>query len=153
MRRSTFVISLAFLTVSLTGGSCEFRAVSNNSIPQDPPPEGETGEQRTGLLIGVSAGSSSAIAATSATTNRSTIRTALAASVLSAPLPTPTPSTPSTETPSMPHPRIGRVYELAAAEPTVLRAANPIPEPGGFWLYGLGSILLAGTLRHTRRSQ
>ena len=52
----------------------------------------------------------------------------------------------------MPHPRVERVYELAAAEPAVLRAANPIPEPSGFWLYGLGSILLVGTLGHTRRA-
>ena len=81
--RRRFVIALAFLSVALTGGTCEFRAVSNNPIP-DEPPEGESNNPDTGLLILVNAGSSNSITDT-ATIDASIIQTALATSVLSVP--------------------------------------------------------------------
>jgi hypothetical protein len=148
------VIALAFLTVSLTGGSCEFRAVSNNPIPSDPPAEGETRERNTGLLIGVQSGGADSTTAAAAIQSE-TIATALSASVLSIPSDTTPPSTTrSTTDSSMPISRPEQVVELSALEPTVeansSRISRPIPEPGGIWLFGLGAVFLSWHLRHPR---
>jgi hypothetical protein len=139
------VIALAFLTVSLTGGSCEFRAVSNNPIPSESPPEGETRERSTGLLIGVQSGGSDAAAGV-ATIQSGTIATALTASVLSVPSDTPSPS----EDALMQISRPEQVVELSAVEADSSRISKPIPEPGGVWLFGLGSVFLAWHLRPSR---
>lgn len=143
------VIALAFLTVSLTGGSCEFRAVSNNPIPSDPPPEGETRERNTGLVIGVQSGGSDSTTAVAAIQSE-TIATALTASVLSIPSDT---THPSADT-SMPISRPEQVVEFSAIEPAVEASSSgisrPIPEPGGIWLFGMGAVFLAWHLRHPR---
>ena len=144
------VIALAFLTVSLTGGSCEFRAVSNNPIPSDPPAEGETRERNTGLLIGVQSGGADSTTAAAAIQSE-TIATALSASVLSIPSDT---TPPSKTDSSMPISRPEQVVEFSALEPTVeansSRISRPIPEPGGIWLFGLGVVFLSWHLRHPR---
>ncbi len=144
------VIALAFLTVSLTGGSCEFRAVSNNPIPSDPPADGETRKRNTGLLIGVQSGGADSTTAAAAIQSE-TIATALSASVLSIPSDT---TPPSKTDSSMPISRPEQVVEFSALEPTVeansSRISRPIPEPGGIWLFGLGAVFLSWHLRHPR---
>jgi hypothetical protein len=144
------VIALVFLTVSLTGGSCEFRTVSNNPIPSDPPPEGETRDRNTGLLIGVQSGGADSTTAAAAIQSE-TIATALSASVLSIPSDT---TPPSKTDSSMPISRPEQVVEFSALEPTVeansSRISRPIPEPGGIWLFGLGAVFLSWHLRHPR---
>jgi len=138
------VIALAFLTVSLTGGSCEFRAVSNNSIPRDPPIDGEPGEQQTGLLIGVNVGESDFLTG-DPTSQSATIEAALTASVLSVPSQTPNASADSSpwadlsESTSRPE----RVLEVSAVEAPSSRIEKPIPEPAGLWLFGVGAGFLA----------
>jgi len=140
--RRRMVIALAFLTISLTGGSCEFRAVSNNPIPSDPKREDGTPEQRTGLFVGVQVGDSDSGAGT-ATIQTETIATALEASVLSAPSPT---STPSVDL-AMPVSRSEQVLALSTVQADSAPIANPIPEPSGIWLFGLGSACLAWRFR------
>ena len=143
------VIALAFLTVSLTGGSCEFRAVSNNPIPSEPPPEGETRERNTGLLIGVQSGGSDSTTAIAAIQSE-TIATALTASVLSIPSDATHPSADSSMSISRPE----QVVEFSAIEPGLKADSSgisrPIPEPSGIWLFGLGAVFLAWHLRHPR---
>ena len=139
------VIALAFLTISLTGGSCEFRAVSNNSIPSDPKREDGTTEQRTGLVVDVrvgDSGSGTAVAATQSTT----IANALKASVLSAPSQKSTPSFDSTT----PLSRSEQILAVSSVQAEAAPMANPIPEPGGIWLFGLGSVCLAWRFRSPR---
>lgn len=143
--RRRFVIALAFLSVALTGGTCEFRAVSNNPIP-DEPPEGESNNPETGLLILVNAGASNAITDT-ATIDASIIQTALATSVLSIPSRTPTASADS----SMPELGSEQVLEISTVQANPSRSAHAIPEPGGFYLYGLGTIVLSWRLRRRTR--
>lgn len=145
------VIALAFLTVSLTGGSCEFRAVSNNPVPENPPSEGEPDEQQTGLLIGVNVGDPDWFADGS-TIQAATIEAALTASVLS--VPSQSPNTSANSSPwtdlseSMSRPE--RVLEVSAVEAPTARIEKPIPEPAGFWLFGLGSGFLAWRFRRPR---
>lgn len=151
--RRPMVIALAFLTVSLTGGSCEFRAVSNNSVPRDPPLEGEPDEQQTGLLIGVNVGDSDPLTGVP-TIQSSTIETALTASVLSVPSQTPNDSADSSpwadlsESASRPE----RALAVSAVEAPSSRISKPIPEPAGIWLFGLGSGFLAWRFRRPRSS-
>ena len=139
------VIALAFLTISLPGGSCEFRAVSNNPIPSDPKREDGTTQQRTGLLIDARVGDSSSGTAAAATQS-TTIATALEASVLSAPSQTSTPSFDS----AMPLSRSEQILALSSVQAEAAPIAKPIPEPGGIWLFGLGSVCLAWRFRRPR---
>lgn len=145
------VIALAFLTVSLTGGSCEFRAVSNNPVPENPPIDGEPDEQQTGLLIGVNVGDSDLLVGGS-TIQSATIEAALTASVLSVPSQTPNTSADSSPwadlSESMSSPE--RVLEVSAVEAPSSRIEKPVPEPAGFWLFGLGSGFLAWRFRRPR---
>jgi hypothetical protein len=137
VRRRPFVIALALLSVSLTGGTCEFRAVSNNSIPSEQP-EGEPREPETGLIIVARTGALTTSTNESPTLDQATIEAALSTSVLSGP---PLDLTASAES-SKQDPLADQKLALSAVEPLASRAVNAIPEPGGFWLYGLGSLLL-----------
>jgi len=138
VQHRTFVIALAFLSISLTGGSCEFRAVSNNSIPSEGSENGSS-DPDTGLVVVVRNGESSAIDQT-ARLDRTTIAPALAASVLSVPAPAP-PATATLDL-SMPDSRLGQTRALSTVQLDSPRGVNAIPEPGGFWLYGLGCLFL-----------
>ena len=140
------VIALAFLTISLTGGSCEFRAVSNNPIPSDPKREDGTPEQRTGLLVDVQVGDDSGSGTSTAAVQSATIATALQVSVLSVPSDTPAPAADS----AMPALQSDQVLGLATVQADSAPIANPIPEPSGIWLFGLGSVCLAWRFRSTR---
>lgn len=142
--RRTFVITLALLTVALTGGTCEFRASSHNPI-QAKPPEGESNERDPGLLLLIDTGGFDASGG-GAAIESAIIKTALAASVLSVPSRTPTPSADS----PMPRLRTGQALEPPVIRTNSSRIANPIPEPSGFWLYGIGSVFLAWRLRGAR---
>ncbi len=142
--RRTFVITLALLTVALTGGTCEFRASSHNPIHADPP-EAESDERGTGLLLLIDTSGFDA-SRSGATIESAIIETALAASVLSVPSRTPTPSADS----PMPRLRTGQALEPPVIRTNSSRIANPIPEPSGFWLYGIGSAFLAWRLRGAR---
>lgn len=142
--RRRLVIALAFLAVALMGGTCEFRAVSHNPISEKPP-EGESNEQETGLLVVVRTAGSDAIT-DDATLEPAIIETALAVSVLSSPSQSPTASADSAMPGLQPRPFLA----LSTVPTTSQQLANPIPEPGGFWLYGLGSILLSWRLRRPR---
>lgn len=146
MRRN-FVIALAFLTIALTGGTCEFRATSNNSIASDPR-SGDSGEQRTGLVVVVSAGGSDA-GGGDATIEPAVIETVLATSVLSLPSRTPVASDDLSTLGSLP----GQVPLRSASQASSSPAANPIPEPNGFWLFAAGSIALSWRLRGLRQSK
>jgi hypothetical protein len=139
------VIALAFLTISLTGGSCEFRAVSNNSIPSDPKREDGTTQQRTGLLVDVRTGESGSGTAVTATQS-TMIATALQASVLSAPSRTSVSSVDS----AMPLSRSEQILAVSSVQADSAPIANPIPEPSGIWLFGLGSVCLAWRFRSPR---
>jgi hypothetical protein len=143
--RRRMVIALAVLTISLTGGSCEFRAASNNPIPGDPPPEGGAIDQKTGLLVDVRVGGSDSGAGTAAIQSPM-IATALATSVLSAPSRTPAPSVDS----AMPVSRSEQILGVSTVQAASAPIANPIPEPSGIWLFGLGSICLAWRFRNPR---
>jgi hypothetical protein len=137
VRRRPFVLALALLSVSLTGGTCEFRAVSNNSIPSDPG-DNEPGEPETGLVLVARTGALTATAEENPTLDQATIESALATSVLSIPTFDTTTSPESSTQDPLPN----QPLALVAVEPNAVRAVNAIPEPGGFWLYGLGWILL-----------
>ena len=144
--RRRMVIALAFLTISLTGGSCEFRAVSNNPIPSDPKREEGTTEQRTGLVVGVQTGNDSGSGTSTAAIQSATIATALQASVLSVPSDTPTPAADS----AMPDLQSDQVLGVSTVQADSAPIAMPIPEPGGILLFGLGSACLAWRFRRPR---
>lgn len=146
MRRN-FVIALAFLTIALTGGTCEFRATSNNAIASDPR-SGDSGEQRTGLVVVVSTGGSDADGG-DATIEPAVIETVLATSVLSLPSRTSAASDDSSMPASLP----GQVPLRSAIQANSSPVANPIPEPNGFWLFAAGSIALSWYLRGMRQSK
>ncbi len=142
--RRRLVIALALLSVALTGGTCEFRASSNHPVQRDPP-ESESSEPDSGLLVVVQASKSHPPTADSPL-RASIVGAALATSVLSMP------SLVSTHpvdaaTPSPRPPAVLAVSAVGAEAPAI---ANAVPEPGAVWLYAAGSIFLAWGLRPSR---
>lgn len=142
--RHRIVIALALLSIALTGAKCEFRAASNNSIQRDPQ-QGESTEQKSGLLIVARAAESRELTAQSPS-RASIVSVALAASVLSKPSFEPTPTIAASTL--VPRPQaVPPVSVLGAPGASI---ANAVPEPGAVWLYAAGSIFLAWRLRPSR---
>jgi hypothetical protein len=145
--RRLFVTVLAFLTVAITGGSCEFRASTGTPIqPQPPVIDPQRGD--SGLLIVVNTGDAIG-APSSSRTQSSHLSTALAVSVLSAP----DASTDSANTSNAAASGSGLSIGPASMPLEVATSEQPIPEPDAILLFGLGTLLVGWSQRSARRSR
>ena len=131
--RRRFVIAIAFLSVNLVAGSCEFRATSNNPVHPPPPvePAPTPPTQPGGLLVNISVGDSGA-AAQGSFGQASVVEAALATSVLSIPEPTPA----ATRTSAIESPKLRPQSMEWLAAVTVSEAAPSIGSPSRAWAGG-----------------
>jgi hypothetical protein len=143
--RRRFVIAIAFLSVNLVAGSCEFRASSNNSAHPPPPvkPAPTPPTQPGGLLVNISVGDSGA-AAQGSFGQASIVEAALATSVLSIPEPTPAATQTSAIESPIVRPQSMEWLPAVAVSEDAASIGNPVPEPTAAWLYGLGLLCIAG---------
>ena len=143
--RRRFVIAIAFLSVNLVAGSCEFRATSNNPVHPPPPVEPAPTQptQSGGLLVNISVGDSGA-AAQGSFGETSVVEAALATSVLSISEPTPASSPTSDIDSPILRPQSTAWLPAVAVSEAPASIGNPVPEPTAAWLYILGLICVAG---------
>ena len=143
--RRRFVIAIAFLSVNLVAGSCEFRATSNNPVHPPPPvePAPTPPTQQGGLLVNISVGDSGA-AAQGSFGQTSAVEAALATSVLSIPEPSPAAAPTSAIDSPILRPQSTAWLPAVAVSIDAPSIGNPVPEPTAAWLYGLGLLCIAG---------